>query len=98
MYASGSCVLHIFESGDVSGIKDQLDATSKILEETKADGQQTAKAQSMLIIENKELKSHLVTMEREIGSLKVQMETINRLMEVFKRLSPKKQAELFKEL
>jgi gamma-glutamyl phosphate reductase len=82
----------------VSGIKDQLDATSKILEETKADGQQTAKAQSMLIIENKELKSHLVTMEREIGSLKVQMETINRLMEVFKRLSPKKQAELFKEL
>lgn len=80
MYERGSVVLHVFGDADVSEIREQLEKTTKDLHETKSDGEQTAKAQSMLVIENQQLKNNLESMRAEIASLKVQQtDTIQQL-------------------
>ena len=80
MYAKGSSILHVFGDADISDVKEQLDSTSKILEATRVDGQQTAKAQSMLVIENTQLKTQLEAMRDEITHIQTEITRFNDLI------------------
>ncbi len=81
-YEKGSPVLHIFESADVSEIRETLEITTRDLQETRDGQQQTAHAQSLLVIENQNLKAELAAMRTDISDMQRQLDAINRQMQI----------------
>jgi integrase len=68
-YQKGESVLTVLSSGDVSEIREQLDATSKDLAVTRQGSERTASALSGVVLENQELKGQLETMRLEIKQI-----------------------------
>jgi integrase len=81
LYEKGSSVLHVFGDADISEVREQLESTTKDLQETRVGQQQTATAQAVLVLENQQLKSELATMKTEISDMKTQIKLINFILE-----------------
>jgi integrase len=78
LYEKGSPVLHVFGDADISEVREQLETTTKDLKETKSGQEKTAAAQTVLVLENQELKTQLADMRTEFDTRLNLIEKIER--------------------
>ena len=76
-YKKGESAVTILSSGDISEIREQLDVTTKSLQETRNGQEKTSTALSSVVIENAELREQLTAMQDAIKSMQVQLEFLH---------------------